>query len=81
MLIEYKKDFLKAVSKIKDASLKERVKKQIIKITDDPELGKPMCYERKNTRELYVKPFRIAYAYDKQEGILLFLDIYYKDEQ
>lgn len=81
MLIDYKKDFLKTISKIKDVASKEKIKKQVEKITDNPEIGKPMRYERKNTRELYIKPYRIAYAYDKQEGSIIFLEIYHKDEQ
>jgi mRNA-degrading endonuclease RelE of RelBE toxin-antitoxin system len=81
MLIEYRKDFLKTIGKIKDAALKERVKKHVEKIVGDPEIGKPMRYERKGTRESHVQPYRIAYAYDQQEETLIFLDLYHKDEQ
>ncbi|HIJ02438.1 type II toxin-antitoxin system RelE/ParE family toxin [Candidatus Woesearchaeota archaeon] len=81
MLIDYKKDFLKTISKIRDTASKEKIKKQVEKITDDPEIGKPTRYERKGTRELYVQPYRIAYAYDKQEDKITFLEIYHKDEQ
>jgi mRNA-degrading endonuclease RelE of RelBE toxin-antitoxin system len=38
-------------------------------------------YERKGTRELYIKPYRIAYAYSKEEDKITFLEIYHKDEQ
>lgn len=81
MLIDYKKDFLKTVSKIRDVASKDKIKKQVKKITDDPEIGKPMMYERKGTRELYIKPYRIAYAYSKEEDKITFLEIYHKDEQ
>jgi addiction module RelE/StbE family toxin len=81
MLIDYKKDFLKTISKIRDEPSKEKIKKQVKKITDDPEIGKPMMYERKGTRELYIKPYRIAYAYSKEEDKITFLEIYHKDEQ
>jgi hypothetical protein len=40
-----------------------------------------MRYSRKGTRELYVPPFRIAYSYIKEENVLIFLDLYHKDEQ
>jgi addiction module RelE/StbE family toxin len=81
MLIDYKKDFLKTISKINDEGSKEKIKKQVKKITEEPEIGKPMRYERKGTRELYIKPYRIAYAYDKEEDKITFLEIYHKDEQ
>ena len=79
--VEYKEGFLKAVSKIKDATFKERVKKQVEKIIENPEIGKPMRYSRKGTRELYVAPCRLAYAYMANENKLVFLDIYHKDKQ
>ncbi|MFT4313120.1 MAG: type II toxin-antitoxin system RelE/ParE family toxin [Candidatus Woesearchaeota archaeon] len=73
------KTFLKSISKIKDIALKEKLKKQIRKIILQPEIGKPMRYDRKGTRELYVKPFRISYAYRSNE--IIFLDMYHKDDQ
>ncbi len=82
-MLEIKREpsFLKAIEKIKDNSLKERVIKQVKKIVENPEIGKPMRYGRKGTRELYVPPFRISYSFNKQENLLIFLDIYHKDEQ
>ena len=79
--IEYKKEFLKIISKIRDQNLKEKVIKQIEKIIEDPEIGKPMRYNRKGTRELYVSPYRLAYSFIISENKLIFLDIYHKDEQ
>jgi mRNA-degrading endonuclease RelE of RelBE toxin-antitoxin system len=81
LTIEYKDEFLKRISKIKDACSKEKVKKQVQKIVADPEIGKPMRFSRKGTRELYIPPFRLAYAYLPEEKKLIFLDIYHKDEQ
>ena len=46
----FKKDF----KKIKDKSIKEKIIKQISKIKENPEIGKPMRYCRKGTRELYI---------------------------
>lgn len=74
-------EFIKILSKIKDNSLKERVIKQIKKIVENPEIRKPMRYGRKGTRELYVPPLRISYTFDNQAELLIFLDIYHKDEQ
>ena len=81
LTIDYKTNFLKVIKKIKDSTTKEKVKKQIEKIIEDPEIGKPMRYDRKGTRELYVAPYRLAYAYLPSENKIIFLDIYHKDEQ
>jgi len=81
LVIEYKKDFLKKVSKIKNRDFKEKIKKQIEKIIETPEIGKPMRYTRKGTRELYIQPYRLAYAYIKSEDKIVFLELYHKDEQ
>lgn len=79
--IEYDPKFKKKFLKIKDKNSKDKVKKQIYKIIENPEMGKPMKYERKGTRELYTSPFRIAYSYDKNVVKILFLNLYHKDEQ
>lgn len=81
MLIEHREDFLKKISKIKHEAIKEQIKKQVEKIIENPEIGKPMRYSRKGTRELYVKPYRLAYAYFPNEEKLIFIDLYHKDEQ
>ena len=79
--VDYGNHFLKVFEKIKDAALKSRVKKQIEKIVDNPKIGKPMMHSRKGTREVYVSPFRLSYAYLRDENKVLFLDLYHKDEQ
>ena len=71
--------FKKYFKKIKDRFLKDKVIKQISKIKDNPEIGKPMRYCRKGTRELYLSPLRLSY---KIEGdIVYILALYHKDEQ
>jgi len=80
VLIEYNLDFLKEISKL-DNSIKIKLKKQIEKIILNPELGKPMRYVRKDTREVYISPFRLSYAYLKSEDKIIFLDLYHKDKQ
>jgi len=79
--VEYSDDLLKIITKFKDASLKEKIKKQIKKIVEQPEIGKPMRYARKGTRELYIGSYRLAYAYIKDKNKLIFLDLYHKNEQ
>lgn len=81
MLIEYEPDFLKKIKKIKDEKFKTKIKNQIKKIINFPETGKPMKFNRKNTREQYIKPYRLAYTYIKEENKIIFLELYHKDEQ
>ncbi len=78
---EFDPSFQKTFSKIKDPVLKEKIIKQIGKLKENPELGKPMRYTRKGTRELYIPPFRLSYLYAKEEGNVVILDLYHKDEQ
>ena len=81
LIIDYKDTFLKKISRIKDKNIKEKIKKQIKKIIENLIIGKPMKFSRKGTRELYVKPFRLGYAYLENEKKLIFLDIYHKKFQ
>ncbi len=79
--VDYDDVFEKKMSKIKDPILKLKIKKHIGKIIEYPEIGKPMQYERKGTREVYVPPFCLSYAYSKEEDLVIVLDLYHKDEQ
>ena len=79
--IAFDPHFEKQIRKIKDNELKNRVKKQIEKIIEDPSLGKPMKYSRKGTRELRIPPFRLSYIYLKKKETILLLSFYHKDEQ
>ena len=72
--------FIHQIKKI-DGSLIERIQKIITKIMSNPEVGKPMRFDRKGTREVYLPPFRLSYIYDKEHGVLYLLEIYHKDEQ
>ena len=40
-----------------------------------------MRFYRKGTREVYISPYRLSYAYLKEEDKIIFLDLYHKDEQ
>lgn len=80
IVIKEAEKFQKSFSKL-DISYKERVKKLIKKIIENPEIGKPMRHSRKGTMEVYVSPFRLSYSYSKDEDMLTFLEIYHKDEQ
>ena len=79
--VDYDNKFKEIFSKIKDPLFCTKIEKQIKKIVNNPEVGKPMRNVRKSTREVYIKPFRLSYAYLKNEDLIIFLDIYHKDEQ
>ncbi len=79
--VDYDQHFLKLFQKLKDTAIKEKIKKQIAKIIENPEIGKPMRYSRKGTRELYIASFRLSYMYSKEENKVILTDLYHKDEQ
>ncbi len=79
--VAYDPHFEKTIRKINDVRLKEHVKQQIRKIINDPSVGKPMRYSRKQTREVYIPPFRLSYWYDRKNDTLVFLALYHKDQQ
>jgi len=76
----YKK-FTNIFSKLKDIPTKQKIIKQIKKISQNPNVGKPMKHDRKGTRELYISPFRLSYFYDSNKKIVYVLDIYHKKRQ
>ena len=73
-------DFEKILSKL-DKSIRIKIDKLIDKIILNPKIGKPMMYDRKGTREIYAKPFRFSYFYDKNTDTLYLLDLYHKKKQ
>ena len=72
--------FLGKLAKL-DKSYIDRIEKSIIKILNNPEIGKPMRFDRKGTREFYIGSLRLSYAHDKNKDALYFLNICHKDEQ
>lgn len=64
-----------------DNSLKEKVIKQIEKIKNNPEIGKPMRFVSKGTREVYIGSFRLSYAYSINEDRIILLDLYHKNKR
>ena len=55
---KFEKEFRKA-----DNSIKEKAVKQINKIIQNPDTGKPLRYDLKGERTVYVKPYRIIYSF------------------
>jgi len=63
--------FEKDVKKIKNGSIKSRLKKQIKKISENPNVGKPLKHNLKGERTIYIKPFRLIYTVQEDKLILL----------
>ncbi|MEK6819541.1 MAG: type II toxin-antitoxin system RelE/ParE family toxin [Nanoarchaeota archaeon] len=74
-------DTFKGIKSKLDNTYLIRLQKLVRKIIQNPEIGKPMQYERKGTRELYLAPFRVSYTYDPSSDILTFLELYHKKKQ
>lgn len=63
--------FATEFKKIKDKGLKEKLKKQVVKITKNPEVGKQLRYKLKGEQAVYVKPYRLIYKVEGDKLILL----------
>ena len=63
--------FEKDVKKIKDKGLKEKLEKQIHKITNNPSFGKPLRYDLKGEWTIYIKPYRLIYKVEGDKLLLL----------
>ena len=61
MEIVFSEEFKHEFKKIKDQTTRLRIIKQLQKLEELPEAGKPLRYELKNHRSLRVPPFRIIY--------------------
>jgi len=79
--VSFSADFEKIIKKIKDKLLKNKITKQINKIIENTEIGKPMKFARKGTREVYISPFRLSYAFIKEKNEIIILNLYHKDKQ
>jgi mRNA-degrading endonuclease RelE of RelBE toxin-antitoxin system len=72
--------FEQAVKHIKDRKLKERIKKQITKIVEDPErAGRFPRHDRKFEKKIYIPPFRLIFAYDREKNIIYLIDFDKRD--
>ncbi|HLC75345.1 MAG TPA: type II toxin-antitoxin system RelE/ParE family toxin [Candidatus Nanoarchaeia archaeon] len=63
---EFKKDF----QKIKDKITRLRIIKQLKKIAETPDTGKPLKYDLKNYRSVRIAPFRIIYRIEHDKIII-----------
>ncbi len=70
MEIIFSEEFKKEFQKIKDKTTRLRIIKQLKKLSQMPEAGKPLQYNLKNHRSLRVPPFRIIYRLEEDKIIL-----------
>ena len=71
-------EFINNTKKL-DNTLQIKIAKQILKILNNPNIGKPLKYSLKGEKEIYIKPFRL---YFKVAGdTLVLLGFEHKDEQ
>jgi addiction module RelE/StbE family toxin len=66
MQILFSEEFQKEFRKIKDKTTRLRIIKQLKKIEQLPEAGKPLKYDLKGHRSLRIPPFRIIYRIENQ---------------
>lgn len=69
--VVYTLKFEREFKKVKDSKVKEQLKKQIEKIIENPDVGKPLKYDLKGERTLYVKPYRLIYRFEGERLFLL----------
>ena len=81
MKITYEDSFTKRFNKIKNKSLRDKILNQLRKVINNPEIGKPLKYSRKLTREVYIPPFRLYYSYNKYTDTLTILELSHKRKQ
>ena len=63
--------FERDVRRIEDKGLKDKLQKQIEKVADDPEIGKPLRYNLQGEWSIYVRPYRLIYKVEGDKLILL----------
>ena len=70
-LLIWTQEFEKQFKKIRDRAVQDKIEKQIKKIKDNPDFGKPLRYDLKGERTIYVKPYRLLYKVEGDKLILL----------
>jgi len=63
----------------KDKETIKRLQNHIQKIIENPEIGDFLKGQRKGERKIYIPPFRLLYAYSKDEDTLYLLDFDHRD--
>jgi len=64
-------NFEKDIRKMKDRKVKERIDKEVKKISANPNFGKPLEYGLKGEKTIRIKPYRLIYKVEGTNLILL----------
>lgn len=70
MKIIFSDEFKKEFKKIKDKTTRLKIIKQLKKLSEMPEAGKPLKYNLKNHRSIRIVPFRIIYRIEQDKIII-----------
>lgn len=65
------REFERNIKSVRDRQLLEMAKKQINKISDNPDTGKPLRYGLRGERTIYIKPYRMIYSVEGEKLFLL----------
>lgn len=70
--------FERTLRKIKDFETKRRIKKKVEEILENPNIGKPLRFQRKGERSVRIPPFRLIYTWEKD--VVCFLNLGKRDK-
>ncbi|MHC1566641.1 MAG: type II toxin-antitoxin system RelE family toxin [Methanosarcinales archaeon] len=62
--IELSEKFKNQIKKIKDETVRDRVRKELKNLLKDPDTGKPLRYSFKGFRSIRIGKYRLLYAID-----------------
>lgn len=71
-IVFYTSKFEHEVKKVTDKKIREIFEKNIKRIIETPEIGKPLRYVLKGERKIRISPFKIIYAIKGSDQIPLF---------
>jgi len=74
MEIIFSDDFKKEYKKIKDKATRLKIIKQLKKLSNEPEVGKPLKHNLKNHRSVRIKPHRIVYRIENKNIVIVCFD-------
>lgn len=68
--------FEKQLKKAKksDQNRFDRLKKSIVKICENPEMGKPLKYELKGTRRIHLNPYVLIYSIERDAVVFHYIE-------
>lgn len=69
--VVWTRKFERELKKLGDKTIKDRVKKRVIKILDNAETGKQLRFNLKHEQSVYVSPYRLIYAVQGETLYLL----------